>query len=106
VSRASKACSTAGCPHAQPCPVHPKVAWAGSKRRSRLPPDWERRRRSVLARDEICTICRDALATEVDHINPGDDHSLINLQGVCKPCHTDKTQAEALAARTGGNHHG
>lgn len=79
--------------------MHPKVAWAGSTRRSRLPPDWERRRRTVLARDEICRLCNDALSTEVDHIKPGDDHSLDNLQGVCQECHKDKTAAEAAEAR-------
>jgi 5-methylcytosine-specific restriction protein A len=101
--RAAKACGQPGCPHLVPCPDHPKVAWAGSTRRARLPSDWERRRRSVLARDEVCQdhrVCRGlALAVEVDHIQRGDDHSLSNLQGICVDCHRAKTQAEAEASR-------
>jgi 5-methylcytosine-specific restriction protein A len=97
--RAPKLCSRPDCPNVQPCPDHQRKPWQGSTRRSRLPGDWERRRRSVLARDEICRICNDALATEVDHIVPGDDHSLANLQGVCARCHAAKTRAEAAEAR-------
>ena len=97
--RARKACGQPRCPHFTPCPDHPKVAWAGSTRRSRLPPDWERRRRAVLARDELCNVCRNAISTEVDHIEAGDNHDLDNLQGICAPCHQRKTQAEAAAAR-------
>lgn len=101
--QATKACSHPDCPHLQPCPDHPQVAWAGSTRRRRLPPDWERRRRSVLARDPTCQDGRTcqglALSREVDHIQPGDDHSLTNLQGICVDCHQAKTQAEAMMAR-------
>lgn len=101
--RARKACGQPSCPHLTPCPDHPKVAWAGSTRRQRLPPDWERRRRAVLARDPICQDGRAchglALSREVDHIERGDNHDLENLQGICVDCHRAKTQAEAAAAR-------
>jgi 5-methylcytosine-specific restriction protein A len=99
-SRAAKVCTaSADCPHLQPCPVHPKVAWEGSTRRRRLPPDWERLRRRVLAHQPICNVCGDAVSLQVDHVVPGDDHSIENLQGICDPCHKAKTQAEAIEAR-------
>lgn len=101
MTRAAKACSEPGCPHLQPCPDHRKIAWAGSTRRSQLPPDWERRRRTVLARDEICQICHDAVATEVHHTGDQDDHRLEQLAGVCAPCHKNETQKQAAQARQG-----
>jgi 5-methylcytosine-specific restriction enzyme A len=99
--RAPKVCSHPGCARVQPCPDHTRRAWEGSTRRQRLPGDWERRRRAVLARDPLCRVCDNALSREVDHIVPGDDHSLENLQGICVSCHETKTQAEAQAARRG-----
>lgn len=99
MARAAKACGQPGCPHFHPCPDHRKIAWAGSTRRSRLPPDWERRRRSVLARDPICTICHQALSREVHHTGDPDDHALTQLAGVCPPCHQTETQKQAAAAR-------
>lgn len=87
------------CPEIQPCPVHGKVAWAGSTRRQRLPSNWEKLRRFVLQRDPVCKLCDQRLSTEVDHIERGDDHNVDNLQGVCSPCHRDKTLREAAEAR-------
>ena len=58
---------------------------------------WQRLRRLVLQRDPFCVMCRHALATEVDHIVPksrGGRDSLDNLQGLCKPCHSEKTVRE------------
>ncbi|MEU6633805.1 HNH endonuclease signature motif containing protein [Streptomyces parvus] len=40
-----------------------------------------------------------APGTDVDHIRPGNDHSMTNLQLLCSWCHRQKTQAEATAAR-------
>lgn len=39
------------------------------------------------------------VATEVDHIRPGDDHSMSNLQAVCAACHSQKSAREGNAAR-------
>jgi 5-methylcytosine-specific restriction endonuclease McrA len=83
----------------------PSGRWANSTRRSRLPTDWPRRRAHVLQRDgHRCTWhhaghrCPHP-ATDVDHIKPGDDHRLANLQSLCADHHRQKTQAEAQAAR-------
>ena len=97
MARASKICPK--CPNPQPCPLHAKKPWEGSTRRQRLPPDWERRRKRILERDPICKVCDNALSTIADHIVPGDDHSYENLQGICDPCHREKTQREAAEAR-------
>lgn len=79
------------------------MAWQGSTRRQRLPPDWQQRRISVLERDgHRCQLrypgCQ-GRATDVDHIQHGDNHNLDNLQAACNPCHLAKTAREAAAAR-------
>lgn len=105
MSRAPKLCSVVSCTRSQPCPDHPRVAWEGSTRRTELPPDWERRRRRVLARpeDQTCTLgttCGGlALSVEVHHVGNKHDHSLENLAGVCKRCHTEETLRQAAEAR-------
>lgn len=81
-------------------PTHPMSSgrWAGSTRRSRLPTDWQRRRRYVLERDgHRCRRCGNH-ANQVDHIEHGDDHSLGNLQALCDPCHRTKSASEGSRA--------
>lgn len=79
------------------------MAWETSNRRSRLPRDWEARRRIVIARDNgrcqamIGGASCPSDGTEVDHIVPGDNHDLTNLQLLCKACHAWKTRGEATA---------
>lgn len=79
------------------------MTWHGSDRRSRLPGDWATRRRRVLKRDGwLCQLRSPGctmVATEVDHIEPGDDHALTNLRATCSPCHAAKSAAEGVAAR-------
>jgi len=81
------------------CPEHRPKAWATSNRRSELPGNWERIRRAVLARDDICGYCTRAVATEVHHIGDKHDHSMQNLSGICGPCHKAITLAERSGRR-------
>lgn len=79
------------------------MAWSTSDRAARLPRDWSRRKAEVKRRDKGrcqaethepgCT----GQGTEVDHITPGDDHRLANLQLLSEPCHRAKTARESAA---------
>lgn len=80
--------------------------WHTSSRRDRLPGDWASRRARVLARDRyVCQVADESVcfgvATQVDHIVPGDDHRLANLQAICGPCHQKKTLEERAPKREG-----
>ncbi|WP_038516710.1 HNH endonuclease [Amycolatopsis japonica] len=80
------------------------MSWQGSARRERLPRNWETEiRPKVLERDRyVCQIKGQGCtrhATDVDHVTPGDDHSLANLRAVCSTCHGRKSSAEGVAAR-------
>ncbi len=79
--------------------------WSGSDRRSRLPKDWPKIRLRVLRRDGgQCTALTEAgercvsTATDVDHIRPGDDHSMENLRSLCSWHHRQKSSREGAAA--------
>lgn len=102
--RASTVCAEPGCPTitetGSHCAAHTPPAWSGSTRRRRLPKNWERTRARILRRgNHRCYICG-GRATEVDHINPGDDHSEANLAAICAPCHRSKSAREGRAARS------
>jgi 5-methylcytosine-specific restriction endonuclease McrA len=74
--------------------------WRGSDRRSRLPSNWAKIRAAVLARDSTCVLCRVRPSKFCDHIQAKtDDHSETALQGVCGPCHDQKSSAEGNAAQ-------
>lgn len=73
-----------------------------SRRQKQLPPDWQRRRKAVLARDGgQCVFCG-APATDVDHIDPQGGHELDNLRALCHHCHMSRTQAQSAQARRRG----
>lgn len=78
-------------------------AWSGSNRGDRLPTYWPKLRRRILSRDgHTCRLQYDGClttATEVDHIEPGDDHRATNLQAACRSCHARKSAREGVAAR-------
>jgi 5-methylcytosine-specific restriction enzyme A len=78
------------------------MGWETSDRRGRLPKDWPAIRVRVKRRDKgLCQeispdtglICGEP-GTDVDHINPGDDHSMSNLQLLCGWHHERKTIRE------------
>ena len=61
---------------------------------------WQIARKSALYRDAaLCQICKEANATEVDHIveirDGGAPYDLNNLQSLCHRCHMKKTAEEA-----------
>lgn len=83
--------------------------WAGSTRRSHLPPNWATEiRPRILDRDgHQCTWLDDGMpcgepATDVDHVVPhhlggtDEDH---NLTSLCGPHHARKSATEGNAAR-------
>lgn len=79
------------------------MPWSSSDRRTRLPKNWHALRACILKRDKYrCQIRLEGcsvIATDVDHIARGDNHSLENLRAACSGCHKKKTQAEAQEAR-------
>lgn len=93
-------------------------AWANSDRKSRLPRDWQQRRKKIIARaskdqsfarcenidDELQLRCSN-VGRDVDHIQAGDDHSLTNLRLLCVGCHQAKTTQEGVAARAARRAH-
>lgn len=99
--RAAKSCRNPTCPHIRPCPIpgHEPEAWAGSTRRKRLPPGWEKTRLRIFERDPICRICNQNLSTVCDHKVAGDDHSDENLQGICSDCDKAKSSREGVEAK-------
>lgn len=81
------------------------MGWESSNRKSRLPREWHRLRAIVLRNaHNQCEVMDNGVrctnrATEVDHIIPGDDHSLGNLRAICSDHHKPKSSAEGNAAR-------
>lgn len=73
--------------------------WQGSGRKARLPSGWEKIRARILERDPICKICNVRPSAFCDHIvAKADDHSDTGLQGLCGPCHDQKSAREGAAA--------
>ena len=77
--------------------------WKTSHRAKRLPVDWDRRRSLILRRDRFtCQIRMDGCqekASEVDHIQPGDNHDPTNLRAACSWCHGRKSSQEGHAVK-------
>lgn len=67
---------------------------------------WRAIRLSIIARDKQCVNCRDNGFISpihcIDHVIPkwlGGTDSPDNLQGLCKPCHDEKTMQESKSSR-------
>ena len=85
------------------------MAWQ-TGRRDQLPPDWRRRRLLVKARAhgrcewiDRGTRCMTE-GSDCDHRIRGNDHSLANLQWLCRPHHDLKTRREARDSRVARAH--
>lgn len=76
------------------------MSWHTSTRATRLPPNWQTIRTHVITRAHgQCQATTHAPhcnghATDVDHITPGDNHNLNNLQALSRACHKQKTAQE------------
>ncbi|PCG86366.1 HNH endonuclease [Streptomyces sp. WZ.A104] len=81
------------------------MGWSSSSRRDRLPANWPQIRARVLRRDRNQCTARNQygvrcpeIATDVDHIKPGDDHREANLQSLCGWHHRVKSSREGAVA--------
>jgi len=80
--------------------------WNTSTRKQRLPSNWAALRAIVMKNAQyICQAtmkdgsrCTDK-GTDVDHIEPGDNHDLANLQLLCQWHHNKKSSREGNTAR-------
>lgn len=73
--------------------------WKGSDRRDRLPSGWRKIRAAILARDVTCVVCKVRPSAFCDHIiAKADLNGPSDLQGVCGPCHDQKSAREGAAA--------
>ncbi|CAH9419497.1 hypothetical protein SGL43_06552 [Streptomyces globisporus] len=73
--------------------------WANSDRKSRLPSGWAKIRARILERDRICVLCGVRPSAFCDHIiAKADLNEDSDLQGVCGPCHDQKSAREGAAA--------
>lgn len=79
------------------------MAWETSDRKDRLPPNWAQLRAATKARAKGKCQANPHVpgcggwGRDADHITPGDDHNLDNLQWLSGPCHRAKTAREAAA---------
>jgi 5-methylcytosine-specific restriction protein A len=89
-----------------------RTPWEGSTRRGRLPANWQGLRAEALRRNprRICHWCGGLGGYDLDHIVPGDDHRLENLDWIHgrgdvlagrskRNCHGEKSGAEGAAAK-------
>lgn len=95
--------------HHMPNHPHPQasvMSWTTSDRRKRLPNNWPHLITQTRNRAKgQCQATRhhpkcDGQGSECDHITPGDNHTLSNLQWLNHHCHKMKTQAEVAANNT------
>ena len=91
------------------CDDHKREPWQHTKTASErgYGNDWKVLRQQALSRDNfLCQSCRTngvyTPATDVDHIKPksqGGTNAMSNLQSLCKSCHREKSQQEAIEGR-------
>lgn len=89
------------------CDEHQPESWDDQgQRRQRTTNGWaqQRRARAILTQDDTCHVCNLPGADQVDHVIPlahGGTDTRDNLKPIhSRPCHQNKTQAEARQQRT------
>lgn len=106
MTRAAKICSEHGCPNLQPCAEHAPKPWESSRRSERTISGSAQQKRAarIMRRYErTCHVCGQPMADEVDHViplsesGPDTDENLRPIHS--RPCHENKTRAEAQRAR-------
>jgi 5-methylcytosine-specific restriction protein A len=106
MARAAKVCTDPSCPNLQPCPVHERRPWAGSRRRERLRirsgSRQQKLRTFVLHRDDFtCHRCGQRFEEDQlvnDHLIPlaeGGADDVENMAPICLSCDREKTAEEA-----------
>lgn len=79
--------------------------WKGSTRKGRLPGNWSSLRRQAKERaGGICEMVQygyrcTEVGTDCDHVKPGDNHDLSNLQWLCRRHHLEKTGRDSWNQR-------
>lgn len=74
--------------------------WQNSDRKSRLPSGWDKIRARILERDKTCVLCGIRPSRFCDHIvAKADLNGDADLQGVCGPCHDQKSSREGNEAQ-------
>ena len=71
-------------------------------RTSKMPANWFRVRRQVLRQSDVCWLCHQPGADEVDHVIPrfrGGTDAADNLRPVHQVCHSRKSSAEGHARK-------
>lgn len=64
----------------------------GTRQHETSSPEWLAMREAVLGQQPVCALCRQAKATDVDHIDGNAwNNARANLWGLCRPCHSRKT---------------
>lgn len=106
-SRPKRPCNQPGCAalveNARFCDTHRRALAAarGTTKERGYAGNWPKLRAMVLREEPLCRNCleegKTTSASEVDHIIPkarGGSEYRINLQALCKPCHSAKTLRE------------
>lgn len=96
--RPVRPCSRPSCPHMSPCPVHHPTDPRPNAHQRGYTHRWQQIRLAVLAEEPLCRHCLahglTVPSADVDHILPkahGGSDERVNLQGLCHPCHSVKT---------------